>query len=198
MRLVIQDDRDDGELLGLIANRDRDALEALYGRYANAVYSLAMRLLRDQGAAEEVTQDVFFNVWRRASSYSAQRGSVTAWLFSIGHHRTIDELRRRRREQTQLVYDVDLSNKPTDKGGDPVEFTSLEFERGVLKDAMRALRPEQREVVLLAYFGGFTHSEIAGRLGQPLGTVKTRMRLGLRKLREVLGPEVRESAEHGL
>ena len=198
MRLVNQDERDDGELLGLITSRDRDALEALYNRYANAVYSLAMRLLRDQGAAEEVTQDVFFNVWRRASSYRAQRGSVTAWLFSIGHHRTIDELRRRRREQTQLQYGVDLSNKPTDKGGDPVEFTSLEFERGVLKDAMRALRPEQREVVLLAYFGGFTHSEIAGRLGQPLGTVKTRMRLGLRKLREVLGPEVRESAEHGL
>ena len=192
------EDRDDRELLALIERRDREALGALYDRYAGPVYSLAMRMLTDVGAAEEVTQDVFFNVWRRASSYSAQRGKVTAWLFSIAHHRTIDELRRRRRDQSQLQYGVDLTNRPSDGRDDPAEYASAQFEGGRLKEALHTLRAEQREIVLLAYFGGLTHSEISRHLGQPLGTVKTRMRLALRKLREVLGPQVQESPGHGL
>ena len=193
-------ERDDGQVLGLIADKDRAALECLYDRYSNTVYSLAMHMLRDPGAAEEVTQDVFFNVWRRAVSYDSQRGSVTAWLFSIAHHRTIDELRRRRRERTHVQPGVDLSNKPSENGsyGDPLKYTSGQFDRGQLEEAMVTLRPEQREIVMLAYFGGLTHSEIANRLGQPLGTVKTRMRLALKKLREVLGPQYKERAEYGL
>ena len=109
-------ERDDGQVLGLIVDKDRGALECLYDRYSNAVYSLAMHMLRDSGAAEEVTQDVFFNVWRRAASYDSQRGSATAWLFSIAHHRTIDELRRRRREQKHVQPGVDLSNMPSQDG----------------------------------------------------------------------------------
>lgn len=192
------EERDDKELLELIAQQHRGALGVLYDRYAGALYSLAMHMLRDSGAAEEVTQDVFFNVWRRASSYNAKRGSLTAWLFSIAHHRTIDELRRRRREQTKVQSGVDLSNKPSDGSDDPLNHATSQYERGRLKDALHTLRPEQREVVVLAYFGGLTHSEIAKHLGQPLGTVKTRMRLALRKLREVLGPQIQESADHGL
>ena len=192
--------RDDGRVLGLIADKDRGALECLYDRYSNSIYSLAMHMLRDSGAAEEVTQDVFFNVWRRAASYDSQRGSVTAWLFSIAHHRTIDELRRRRREQTHVQPGVDLDNRPSENGsyGDPLKYTSGKFDRGQLEEAMVTLRPEQREIVMLAYFGGLTHSEIANQLGQPLGTVKTRMRLALRKLREVLGTQYKERAEYGL
>ena len=189
---------DDKKVLALIVQSDREALGALYDRYGGAVYSLSMHMLRDSGAAEEVTQDVFFNVWRRASSYNAQRGSVTAWLFSIAHHRTIDELRRRRREQTRVQYGVDLSNKPSDGADDPLDYATAQFEHGQLKDALLTLRTEQRQVVELAYFGGLTHSEIATRLGQPLGTVKTRMRLALKKLREVLGSQILESADHGL
>ena len=170
----------------------------MYGRYSGAVYSLAMHMLRDSGAAEEVTQDVFFNVWRRASSYREDRGSVRAWLFSIAHHRTIDELRRWRRERTQIQYGVDLTTMPSDDGGDPMRYTMAQFERSRINDALHTLRPEQREVVFLAYFRGLTHSEISKHLEQPLGTVKTRMRLGLRKLREVLGPQIQESADHGL
>ena len=192
------EEQDDRSLLVVIAERSIEALEALYGRYSGAVYSLAMRLLRDSGAAEEVTQDVFFNVWRRASSYREDRGSVRAWLFSIAHHRTIDELRRWRRERTQIQYGVDLSTMPSDDGGDPMRYATAQFERSQLNDALHTLRPEQREVVFLAYFRGLTHSEISKHLGQPLGTVKTRMRLGLRKLREVLGPQIQESADHGL
>ena len=189
---------DDGELLSMIQQQDRGALEALYDKYGGAVYSLAMRMLSDTGAAQEVTQDTFFNVWRRASSYHSQRGKVTSWLFSIAHHRTIDELRRRRRVQSQVQDGVDLTNKPSEGADDPVAYATAQYERSQLKDALHTLRVEQREVVELAYFGGLTHSEIAKHLDQPLGTVKTRMRLGLRKLREALGPHVQESAGHGL
>ena len=198
MPLVKYEEQDDGQLLTSVADRDREALEALYDRYARPVFSLAMNMLRDSGAAEEVTQDVFFNVWRRASSYRAQRGKVTSWLFSIAHHRTIDELRRRRRDQTHMQYGVDLANRPGEARDGPLEYAEAQFERGFLKDALVTLRPEQREVVVLAYFSGLTHSEIAEHLGQPLGTVKTRMRLALRKLRETVGPQVREWADHGL
>ena len=103
------EEHNDEQLLMLITQRKREALEALYDRYSGAVYSLAMHLLRDSGASEEVTQDVFFNVWRRSESYRSHRGSLKAWLFSIAHHRTIDELRRRKRQQTQLQYGVDLT-----------------------------------------------------------------------------------------
>ncbi len=106
------EDVDDSQLLSMIQQQDRGALEALYAKYGGAVYSLAMRMLSDSGAAQEVTQDTFFNVWRRASSYHSQRGKVTSWLFSIAHHRTIDELRRRRRDQSRVQHGVDITNKP--------------------------------------------------------------------------------------
>ncbi len=190
---------DDGQLLSSIAVSNREALEALYNRYSGPVYSLAMHLLRDSGAAEEVTQDTFFNVWRRGGSYKSQRGSVTAWLFSIAHHRTIDELRKRRREQGRVQHGVDLANRPSEsRAGDPAEYARLQYEGSQLKDALTTLRPEQRDVVVLAYFGGFTHSEIARHLQQPLGTVKTRMRLAMKKLRDVLGSQILESTDHGL
>ena len=189
----------DEELLGFIDLKSKVALEALYDRYSGAIYSLAVRMLRDAGAAEEVTQDAFFNVWRRASSFRRDRGKASSWLFSIGHHRIIDEVRRRRRrEQTQVHYDVELIDQPADDTNDPARFAGLQVQRSILKDALSTLRVEQREVVVLAYYGGLTHSEIAKRLGQPLGTVKTRMRLALKKLRLVLGPQAREWAEHGL
>jgi RNA polymerase sigma-70 factor (ECF subfamily) len=189
----------DGELLRLVALRSRQALGVLYDRYAGAVYSLAMQMLRDSGAAEEVTQDAFFNVWRRASSYRPDRGKVTSWLFSIGHHRVIDELRRRRRREHRLVHhDVDLASQPADDTSDPARYAMAGMERARIKQAPSTLRSEQREVVVLAYYGDLTHSEIAKRLGQPLGTVKTRTRLALKKLREVMGPQAHEWVDHGL
>ena len=146
-----------------------------------------MHKLRDPSAAEEVTQDTFFNVWRRAGSYKSNRGKVTSWLFSIARNRTIDELRKRRREYNKVQYDVDLSNRPTEsRSDDPTEYVSVQFEGARLKSALMTLRPEQRDVVALAYFGGLTHSEISRELDQPLGTVKTRMRLAMKKLREAL------------
>lgn len=157
------------------------------------MYSLALHILRDRGAAEEVAQDSFFNVWRRAASFRTSRGTVAAWLFSIVHHRAVDELRRRkRREQQQSDKDPMTLDHPADDTTDPVRFTVAQFDRVKIKGALEALRPEQREIVVLAYYGGLTHTEIAQKLGQPLGTVKTRMRLALKKLREVLGPQTLE------
>ena len=187
------DGMSDQDLLHRVAERNRRALEVLYERYSAPIFSLAVRMLRDPGAAEEVTQDTFFNVWRQAASYKPERGKVTAWLFSICRHRVIDEVRRRRRrEQTHVHQDVELADQPADDTNDPARFANVRMQRGMLKDALAKLRVEQRVVIELAYFGGLTHSEIANRLGQPLGTVKTRMRLGLKKLREVVGPQARE------
>ena len=184
---------EDGELMSLIEEQDREALEALYARYSGPVFSLAMQMLRDAGAAEEVTQDAFFNVWRRASSYRSDRGKVTAWLFSIAHHRVIDEVRRRkRREQAHSSQDVDLLSCLADDSGDPARFAIGRMRRSEIKEALSGLRPEQRDVVILAYYGGLTHSEIAKKLDQPLGTVKTRMRLALKKLRDLMGPQAQE------
>lgn len=189
----------DVELLGQIALKNRDALEAFYEKYSGPVYSLAMQMLRDQGAAQEVTQDTFFKVWQKGSTYRPDRGKATAWLFSIAHHRVIDEVRRRKRHQeARSGRDVETVDHPSDESTDPTKYATLQMERGRLKDALSYLRPEQREVVVLAYYGGLTHSEIATKLEQPLGTVKTRMRLGLKKLREVLGTQDQEWAEYGL
>ena len=189
---------EDAELLELILEERRDALEALYDRYGNAVYSLSMYKLRNPQAAEEVTQDTFFNVWRRASSYKPGRGSFKAWLFSIAHHRAIDEIRRNKRHQNVVQYDTDIEARPADDTTDPVKYTASRFDLGTIRQALMELRPEQRSIVELAYFGGLTHSEISKRLDQPLGTVKTRMRLALKKLREVLGSQAQEWVEHGM
>jgi len=175
------------------------ALEALYGRYGGAVFSLARYILRDDGMAEEVTQDTFLNAWRSASSYVSRRGKVSSWLFSIAHHRAIDELRRRRRREKGLVHrEVELAGQPSGEGSDPYRYTVLQLQGGRVREALLELPPEQREVVTLAFYRGLTHSEIAKILRKPLGTVKTRMRLALRKLRKALEPQVEEWTKYGL
>ena len=196
--MTTQTPEDDKRLMELIVQQDLDALGTLYNRYSNGVYGLAMQMLKDSGAAEEVVQDAFHNVWRRAASYHPDRGKVTSWLFSIAHHRAIDELRRRRRDREHVQHGVDIANRPSEGRGDPVEYTALSLEGRRIKEALNVLRKEQREIVMLAYYGGFTHSEIAAKLDQPLGTVKTRMRLALKKLREVLGPHSQEGVKHGM
>ena len=180
---------EDKDLISGIRDRDRMALEALHARYSGAVYGLAMRMLRDAGAAEEVAQDTFFNIWRRAGSYAAPRGSVTAWLFGIARNRAIDELRKRRRAADRFQNGVDLANKPAEtRDSDPAEYAAVMHESRRVREALDELRPEQRQVVALAYFAGMTHTQISQELGQPLGTVKTRMRLAIKKLRRALEP----------
>ena len=131
--------------MALVVQQSREALESLYDRYSRAIYSLAVSLLRDPGAAEEVTQDVFLSVWRRGASYRPKRGKVTAWLFSIAHHRTIDEIRRRRRELEHVREGVDVTNEPSTGMDDPLECATAQYQRSRLKGALATLRPEAHE-----------------------------------------------------
>jgi RNA polymerase sigma-70 factor (ECF subfamily) len=170
----------DEELIGLVAQRDERALERLYEKYGRAIYSLVLRMLRDPGRAEEVAQEVFLKVWRRPTSYVAGRGPFATWLLSVAHHRAVDELRARRHEP--LPIDGPDADIPDD-AEDLDELAWLRERRGAIRHALTALPDAQRAAIELAYFGGLTQREIADRLGQPLGTIKTRMRLAMQKLR---------------
>lgn len=183
-------DMEDLGLLEEISNRNRDALAELYDRYDRRVFSLAARILNDPVSSEEVTQDVFLSVWRRGSSYSSAKGKFTTWLFSIAHNRTIDELRKRRRDRNRQNDDIEDHLNIESAEISPLENAVAQSEYAKVRDAMAELPAEQRQVVELSYFRGLTQAEIAEKTGQPLGTVKTRMRLALRKLRNALSSEI--------
>ena len=174
----------DEELLTLIARGDSYALEEVYSRYASAVFSMARYMLREPALAEEVTQEVFISVWRKAASYHPMRGAPKSWLMSVAHHRVIDQIRRRRRSpvttsegEDELMWQNLVSPASTE------EQAHANLEREQVLESLKSLPDEQRQVVLLSYYKGYSHSEIAEKLGLPLGTVKTRLRLALQKLR---------------
>lgn len=168
----------DEELLRRIARRDPAALASLYDRYAPLVYGLARRIVRDEGQAEDLVQEVFLRVWNRPQVYDQGRGSFRAWLLSVAHHLAVDLIRRRRREVTYQEKLADSFDPP-----DPFEKVISQVDGAKVRSLLDRLPPEQRQVVVLAYFEGLTQREIAERLGEPLGTVKTRLRLGIMKLR---------------
>jgi RNA polymerase sigma-70 factor (ECF subfamily) len=184
----------DDELIERLRRRDEAALAALYDRYVRPAFSLALRLLHDQGLAEDVIQEVFITLWNRPEVYAPERGRFLPWLLGVTHHRAVDVLRsqaadQRRRvgsEQRDLL--LDLAADPHHLA-DPADRVMLGLEVQAVRQALRRLPAEQQEALALSLLGGLTHSEIAERLGQPLGTVKTRLRLGLRKLRATLRPE---------
>ena len=181
----------DEALLAQIVDTDRLALECLYQRYSTRVFLLSYRMLSDQGASEEVTQDVFLNVWRRAASYKSGRGKFTTWLFGIAHHRTIDELRKRTRGRQRNIENVDDYLNLESSDVQPADAAVANSEYAIVRKALLKLPEAQRAVIEMSYFGGFTQAEIAVKLDQPLGTVKTRMRLGLKKLRVALVSKLR-------
>lgn len=176
----------DEQLIAQVARGDRRAFEALYDRYSSAVFGLALRMLSNREQAEEAVQEIFWRVWQRAQSFDPNR-SFAPWLFGIAHNYSIDELRRRR-VRPQSVYEDDehpiLSSIPDDT--DVGEAALMGEQRRLVINALQELPTEQRQALELAYFGGLTQQEVAERLGSPLGTVKTRMRLGLQKLRTIL------------
>jgi RNA polymerase sigma-70 factor (ECF subfamily) len=171
-------------LLGEIARGDREAFARFYDLHAGLVHTFAFRILRERGEAEEVVQDVFLQVWRQATTYSAERGTPEAWLITLARSRGIDKLRSRRRrdEMVRPADDPDRLPEPVaqESASGPAEA------RVTLGGALGDLPPAQRSVLELAYFDGLTQTEIAARLGEPLGTVKTRMRSGLERLRGIL------------
>lgn len=171
-----------------------EALDLLYGRYAALVYSVSLRVLHDTQLAEDVVQEVFLRLWRQPASYDPERGRFISWLMSVTRNRALDELRRVSRRVRAEQQDEDpVRDVPTlARGDDPQLEVMVGEQRDAVRAAMTRLPPAQREVIELAYFGGFTQVEIAELTGDPLGTVKTRIRLGMRKLKEALAGFVAE------
>lgn len=180
---------EDGQLIARLAVGETGALEALYERYAGVVFALVLRIVAERPVAEDLLQEVFVRAWQRAGTYDGARGRAGAWLCGIAHNLAIDELRRQRR-RPQLATerdDRDTIGEPLAPNGREVaEEAWLNLRRAQIETALARLPVAQRQVIELAYFEGFTQSQIAARLDEPLGTVKTRMRLGLRKLRDIL------------
>lgn len=173
----------DEELMALLLSRDPRALEALYDRHARALFSLATRVLGDRASAEEVVQECFLKLWRAPHLYLPERGRPLAWLLGMTHHRAVDELRRRRNERRMLESangEVWLGREE-----DPEERAWVGLESQSIARALESLPAPQRQVLHLAYFEGMTQTEIATYLSEPLGTVKTRVRLAMRKLRSL-------------
>jgi len=179
--------RTDGQILEALAQRDLHALEELYDRYGKIAYSLAYRIVGDRGAAEDVTQDAFLAVWRRAGSYHADKGSARNWLLSIVHHRSIDRLRHVASSGTLIPFE----ELPESSGGGAQstlwQQAWTNVQGAMVRKALERLPQEQKKSIELAYFSGYTQAEIASLMGVPLGTVKGRMRIGLQKLRVLLG-----------
>ena len=187
----------DADLITLVAQGDQGALETLYERYSRAVFSFSLRIVGDAQVAEEILQEVFVRAWQQGGSFQTARGTLITWLLSITHNLSIDEVRRRkRRPQKSESEDPDLilAMLP-DESLDVEEEVWLSSLRVSIQQAMQQLPAAQRESIELAYFQGLTQREIAEMLGEPLGTIKTRMRLGMLKLREQLGPMASERTE---
>ena len=175
----------DEALLKHIGLEDEQALALFYDRYGRLAYSLAYRILGDSGSAEDVVQEAFLNVWRMATSFNGQRGSARTWLLSVVHHRAIDATRQRRRRPSEPLDQEGFDHSPIEVAE---VWTALanRLDRQALEKALARIPQAQQEVIQLAYFDGYTHRELAGRLLLPLGTVKSRIRKGLEKLRVLL------------
>ena len=178
---------DDAALLTLIAQAQTSAFNQLYDRYNRLVFSIAISMLGDRAVAEEATLDVFVQVWRRAGTYRADQGKVSTWLVAITRHHVIDILRwqKARPESHGLGWDeATLQDGLVTRAAEENAELSLQRER--VREALSHLPSDQSEVLMLAYFKGHSHSQIAEVLAQPLGTIKTRIRLGMQKLRQLL------------
>jgi len=175
----------DAQLLALIARGENWALSEIYDRYSRLVFSLALKILDDRASAEEIVQQVFTKVWRSARKYRLERGKFSTWLMSITHHQCIDELRRRRaRPVTQPGDEEWLWELTSDD--DPAQAVQYIFEQARVRDALQQIPAEQRIVIELAFWGGLTQREIAVYCHSPLGTIKTRSRLGMQRLKRLL------------
>jgi RNA polymerase sigma factor (sigma-70 family) len=182
----------DDQLIELVAEKDADALEALYDRYGRAAYSLARRILTDGTLAQDVVQEVFLSLWRDARRFDAGRGTVATYLLSMTHHRAVDAVRREENLRRWRTTDEALELEPDPKANSVEDEVESAERRAEVRAALAVLPPAQREALLLAYFGGYTQREVAALVGVPLGTVKTRMAAGMRKLKEALQDAGRE------
>jgi RNA polymerase sigma-70 factor (ECF subfamily) len=171
----------DEALLALVGRGDEQALAELYDRYGRVAYGLALRILRDASLAEDAVQEGFLAVWRNAHTFLAERAKPSTWILTLVHRRAVDVVRREQRRRGDPLETV-----PDPAGAATDEEVALRARRRIVQDALRQLPDDQREALELAYYGGFTQSELAERLGLPLGTIKSRMFAGLRRLRDLL------------
>jgi RNA polymerase sigma factor (sigma-70 family) len=171
----------DAALLALCSRADESALGELYDRYGRVAYGLALRIVRDRALAEDAVQEGFLAVWRSAGAFHAEHGKPSTWILTLVHRRAVDLVRREERRRGEPLEEV------AQPAGDATDEEAwLRAQRHVVQEALRKLPRDQREAIELAYYGGFTQSQLAERLGQPLGTIKSRMFAGLRRLRELL------------
>ncbi len=181
--------RTDEELVEAVAAADEDALGELYDRFGKVAYGLAYKILQDAALAEDAVQEAFIQIWRGAGSYRPERAKASTWLLTFVHRRAVDLVRR---EQKRRTLPVVAEPQSSDPGAD--EAAVSRSRREIVQDALRRLPPEQREPIELAYYGGLTQSQLAERLDQPLGTIKSRMFSGLQRLRVLLAEAGYESA----
>src|SRR5438309_2985317 len=178
----------DEALVLLAARSQQGALAELYDRYGRPAYGLALRIVRDEALAEDAVQEAFLSVWRTAARFVPERGKASTWILTLVHRRAVDLVRREERRRADT-----LEHAPEPTGGAVDEQAWLRLQRERVQSALRQLPDQQREAIELAYYGGFTQSELAERLGQPLGTIKSRMFMGLARLRELLGDTMMEA-----
>ena len=176
----------DEDVMQLVRRGDARAFELIYERHSAAAFSLAYRMMGTRSGAEDVTQDAFLSLWRSGARYDRARGSVRTWVLGIVHHRAIDALRRATVHDRRRAGDEGIEERFEARERTDVEAARRE-EAGTVRSALSSLPADQSQVIELAYFGGFTHTEIADMLDAPVGTVKGRMRLGLKKMRSQLG-----------
>ena len=180
----------DEALVALVARADEDALAELYDRFGRVAYGLALRIVRDPALAEDAVQEGFMAVWRSAARFVSERAKASTWILTLIHRRAVDLVRR---EQPRRVEPLD--DAPHGSGDDTEEEAWLRLRRAKVQEALKRLPDKQREALELAYYGGFTQSELADRLGEPLGTIKSRMFSGLASLRELLAEEEHEEEQ---
>lgn len=176
----------DEDVMQLVRRGDARAFEVIYERHSAAAFSLAYRMMGTRVGAEDVTQDAFLSLWRSGARYDRARGSVRTWVLGIVHHRAIDALRRATVHDRRRAGDDGIEERFEARERTDVEAARRE-EAGTVRSALSSLPADQSQVIELAYFGGFTHTEIADMLDAPVGTVKGRMRLGLKKMKAQLG-----------
>jgi RNA polymerase sigma factor (sigma-70 family) len=178
----------DEAIVALAARGEETALAELYDRFGRVAYGLALRIVRDPALAEDAVQEAFLTVWRSAARFSPERAKASTWILTFVHRRAVDLVRREERRRGEPLPDEEAASAPATE-----EVAWLRLERERVQAALRALPDQQREALELAYYGGFTQSELADRLGQPLGTIKSRMFAGLARLRELLEEPLYES-----
>jgi RNA polymerase sigma-70 factor (ECF subfamily) len=181
--------RSDEQLVEAIARADENAVGELYDRFGKVAYGLAFRILQDAALAEDAVQEAFLQIWRSAGSYQPERAKASTWLLTFVHRRAVDLVRREERRRT-----APAESAPEAASAGPDETVVARSRGEIVRDALRRLPAEQREAIQLAYFGGLTQSELAERLDQPLGTIKSRMFAGLQRLRVLLAEAGYETA----